>query len=172
MRSAQRSSTSDSGWWPTMFIGCSLPKLYGRCGVDFDRAYGLAYHKVGTVQRLKSSAIVATLLLFTLQGCSNKARCEEPCNKLYNEENCDFASEFGDLQQLRMNRCMDECVQALGGDNTAAPLGIDDDSSSCEKENGEIGACSLSASHVDAWMSCIAEHSCEELDSGSCSPIW
>ena len=158
MYSAPRSSTSVSACRPLMFIGCTLSKLDGRFGRDSNRAYGLASLQTGMVQRPKLCALVSGLLLFTLQGCSNNARCEEPCNKLYNEEACDLASEFGDLRHLRMNRCMDECVQALGGDSTSASLGINEDSSSCEEVN-----CLISASEVDAWMSCIAEHTCEEL---------
>ena len=113
-----------------------------------------------------------------LSGCGND--CQSTCTKLYGTApNCgdpsgDPDSEnyfrglvtFGQTREKKMRQCMDECEGALekpGEVGEYAPTEYTPSDVAVTLENDRQAA---------VWMECVESHSCENLASGYCAPVW
>ena len=101
------------------------------------------------------------LLLLTACGPD----CQETCNKLYNESECNIQSPGATREEL-LGRCNTECENSL---DVAGEVGdYNPNEYTPSNESIELGNDKQAA----VWMDCIAETSCEFLTDGYCAPVW
>jgi hypothetical protein len=121
---------------------------------------------------------VAAGALF-VSGCGND--CQSSCTKLYGTTtaNCGDARgekgtesyfqglvNYGQSREKKNRQCMDECEGALerpGEVGDYSPTEYTPSDEATELENDRQAA---------LWMDCVDSHSCDNLASGYCAPVW
>ncbi len=109
----------------------------------------------------------SSLSILALWASACGPNCQSTCNRLYTtaDNGCGIERPGVDQSEL-ISTCMDECEDALklAGDlDGYDPFERTGSSTSVQIENEKQAA---------LWMDCIAETSCEYLESGYCAPIW
>ena len=112
--------------------------------------------------------LTALALSAALLGTGCGATCQSTCNRLYQEAggSCNIQSP-GAKQVELLTLCMDECEDALAIAGEARSDYTPDkytpsDKSIVFKNDKEVAL----------WMDCVANTSCDFLDSGYCAPVW
>ena len=123
-------------------------------------------------------SFVAAGALF-VSGCGND--CQSSCTKLYGTttDNCGDARgekgtesyfqglvNYGQSREKKNRQCMDECEGALerpGEVGDYSPTEYTPSDEATELENDRQAA---------LWMDCVDSHSCDNLASGYCAPVW
>ena len=118
-------------------------------------AEGLVSRAIGFVL----AVFVAPLALGT--GCGEN--CRTSCFKAYDERECNVDTP-GVPADRRISECVSECQAAL---RQVGPMGDYSPFSS-----GSLTPSSLeNERQAAAWMDCIAESTCEQLQNRRCSPL-
>lgn len=99
-------------------------------------------------------------------GCGST--CQSTCNRLYQEGggNCNIQSPGASRSEL-MSLCMEECENALSVVGEARS-----DYTPNEYTPADKSIIFKNDKEVALWMDCVANTSCEFLDSGYCAPVW
>ena len=110
-------------------------------------------------------AILPVLLTLPLApGCG--PNCQETCNHLYEAGECGIERPGRSTTELRRT-CMQECEGAL-----LIPGDVPDDYDPYERTSGSVSVELETDEQAALWMECVAETSCEYLESGYCAPVW
>ncbi len=111
-------------------------------------------------------------------GCGND--CQSTCTKLYgNAPNCGDPSgekgtesyfaglvTYGQTREKKTRQCMDACEGAL---EVPGELG---DYAPTEYTPSDVPVTLENDHQAAVWMDCVESHSCENLASGYCAPVW
>ena len=96
-------------------------------------------------------------------GCG--PNCESTCGRLYQSEQCNIQSPGSDQEEL-ITTCEDACEYALGRPGEVG------DYNPTEYTPASVSVTLQNDKQAAVWMDCVAETSCEFLESGYCAPVW
>ncbi len=124
--------------------------------------------------RLRAPLFLGALLgLPVLDGCSsaceeNSCNCQEACNHLYLEGECNIVKVGNDSREERIGDCVAECEGALD-----TPGEVRDDYNPYEytPANESESVRFTNDAEVALWMECVATTSCELINNGYCAPL-
>ncbi len=110
------------------------------------------------------SWIGACAALLLLGACDKS--CQNTCAKIYDEAECGILPGGQTSQELQRD-CIDRCTAALA---KTGPMGDYDPYTPRDPQDPKT---ITNEKQAAAWMDCVAEKSCEELDpsAGYCEPI-
>ena len=111
--------------------------------------------------------LVTFLIALTSLLVSCGPTCQSTCSRLYSEDDCHIRrAGHTDQTELR-TRCLDECETAL------KKTGDVEGYNPTESQGSSINIELENESQAALWMDCIAEQSCERLETGGfCAPVW
>jgi len=124
-----------------------------------DRGLGAHGMAEAPVRVLAALGVVAPLVLGT--GCGET--CNSTCFRAYDERECDVDTP-GVPADLRINECISDCRAAL---RQVGPMGSYSPLASGSVEQAAL----MNERQAAAWMDCIAESTCEQLQGGRCNPL-
>ncbi len=116
------------------------------------------------MNRSKHACLAALLALPSLSGC--KGACISPCEKLYlGADSCEIMRP-GTSQEDLYEACMDHCGEAMAQSGDIGDYDPD------ERQGSSAAASLENRAQAQAWIECIEETSCEDLNLGYCAPVW
>ena len=96
-------------------------------------------------------------------GCGSN--CQDTCSRLYSESECAIPRP-GRTRENLMDYCMDECLAALDNPGEVGdydPFNTRGSAESIQLETDRQAA---------IWMDCVAQTSCDLLETNWCPPVW
>jgi hypothetical protein len=110
------------------------------------------------------------LLSFAV-GCSstcekNSCACQEACNRLYQESECNIIEVGNQTRDERILDCVQDCENAL-----ETPGEIREDYDPYEYTPQDEAVEFTNDKEAALWMECVAETSCELIADGYCAPL-
>ncbi|MEM6930248.1 MAG: hypothetical protein AAF602_25130 [Myxococcota bacterium] len=112
------------------------------------------------IRGLGFATAVVTMLGFTT-GCGEN--CNATCFRAYDEGQCRVDTP-GVQREQRINECIAECRSAL---RQVGPIGDYSPFASGGLQQVELE----NEVQAAAWMDCIAESECSQLQAGRCNPL-
>ncbi len=91
--------------------------------------------------------------------------CQSTCNKLYQTYECGIERPGTTLNE-RVDRCMDECNLALRKPGKLGDYNPNEETPRSEDINLE------NDQQAAAWMDCVKNTACENLERNFCAPVW
>jgi hypothetical protein len=91
--------------------------------------------------------------------------CQSSCSRLYQSEQCNIQSPGSDQSEL-LRTCEDACEYALGRSGEVG------DYNPTEYTPASVSVTLQNDKQAAVWMDCVADTSCEFLESGYCAPVW
>ncbi len=113
------------------------------------------------VSRATALAVVLGASLGLTTGCGEN--CSSTCFRAYDETQCDVDTS-GQTREDAINACIADCRFALG---QVGPMGNYNPLSSGSLTQVELE----NERQAAAWMDCIADATCEQLQAGQCNPL-
>jgi hypothetical protein len=114
-------------------------------------------------------SVLAGLAGLMSVGCG--PNCQSTCNRLYSNgddygiPDCSI-ERGGTLTERLISDCLTACNDALANTGEVGDYRPD------ERHGSSTSIILENELQAAMWMDCIAETSCEDLESGYCAPIW
>lgn len=129
---------------------------------------------VPSLARVLPRVLPAGLAAFGLllaAGCgstceSNSCNCQEACNRLYLESECNIVKVGGESVEERISDCLQTCENAL-----EVPGEIREEYNPYDYTPSDETVEFTNDKEVALWMECVAEKSCELINDGYCAPL-
>ena len=91
--------------------------------------------------------------------------CQSTCNRLYQKDQCSLPTTGSSVDE-KVKYCLSECNSALETPGTQGEYNPNNETSSSERP--EL----TNDQQAAAWMDCIDNTACQNLESNFCAPIW